>query len=301
MNRIFDRLFIFFLSHTAKIKFESFILRIAILSFVVHLGIIYIHHLGWIAPTPQNEFLNHPISAIYTPFSFILLYEVYLLIYYLPKSITTYVVKQYEIILLIIIRRLFKDLSQIEFTSNWFANQEDLILTYDLLTSIVVFALIYAFNYLIISRKKGQTLKGENIQKFIRLKRHVSILLLFIFAILSVYSFYTWLIENVYSLPKLVKSIKDINTIFFDEFFTVLIIVDVFLLLISFDHSDQFYTVIRNSGFIISTILLRLSFSTSGLLSNLLVLSAISFGIIILLIHNQHEKLYISSFNEEEH
>ena len=83
----------------------------------------------------STELLNNPISAIYTPFSFILIYEVYLLIYYLPKSFTTYITKQYEIITLIIIRKLFKDLSSLELTSNWFEIKGDLQFTYDLVAT----------------------------------------------------------------------------------------------------------------------------------------------------------------------
>ena len=56
--------------------------------------------------------------------------------------------------------------------------------------------------------------------------------------------------------------LKDVNSLFFDSFL-VLIIVDVLLLLVSFFYTDQFHKVIRNSV-IISTILLRLSFSVEG-------------------------------------
>merc|ERR1711966_563818 len=93
----------------------------------------------------NSELLQNPISAIYTPFSFILVYEVYLLIYYLPKSFTTYITKQYEIITLIIIRKLFKDLSALELSTDWFEIKGDLQFTYDLLASLLMFYLIYLF------------------------------------------------------------------------------------------------------------------------------------------------------------
>jgi len=64
----------------------------------------------------------------------------------------------------------------------------------------------------------------------------------------------------------------------------------VILLLFSFFHTDEFHKVIRNSGFIISTILIRISFSVSGIINNLLIVSAILFGLIILFIHNKFEK-----------
>ncbi|MBC7494638.1 MAG: hypothetical protein H7221_06480, partial [Flavobacterium sp.] len=74
-----------------------------------------------------------------------------------------------------------------------------------------------------------------------------------------------------------------------DEFFTVLILVEVLLLLFSFLLSDKFSKVIRNSGFIISTILIKLSFGTEGILNTILIVVAVSFGVIILWIHNKFE------------
>lgn len=88
------------------------------------------------------------------------------------------------------------------------------------------------------------------------------------------------------SLP---HSISNVNDIFFHQFFVVLILTDVLLLLFSFFHTTKFHKFIRNSGFIISTILLRLSFSADGLLNNLLIVVAVLFGVLILWIHNRYE------------
>ena len=85
-------------------------------------------------------------------------------------------------------------------------------------------------------------------------------------------------------------SFESINNLFFDEFFTVLILVDVVLLLISFFYTDEFHKIIRNSGFIVSTILIRMSFGSSGLISTLLIVIAVLFGLSIILIHNKYEK-----------
>jgi hypothetical protein len=83
---------------------------------------------------------------------------------------------------------------------------------------------------------------------------------------------------------------ETINNLFFDEFFTVLILVDVVLLLISFFYTDKFHKIIRNSGFVVSTILIRMSFGVSGLISTVLIVTAVLFGLLIILIHNQYEK-----------
>ena len=126
-------------------KVERFFLQIAIISFVIHLGLIFLINYSVVSINTTSELLISPIAAIYTPFSFLIVYEVYLLIYYLPRSVTSYVNKQYEIILLIIMRRLFKDLSNLKISSDWFTIKYDLQFTYDLLSSLLLFYLIYIF------------------------------------------------------------------------------------------------------------------------------------------------------------
>ena len=83
---------------------------------------------------------------------------------------------------------------------------------------------------------------------------------------------------------------QSVNNLFFDKFFTVLILVDVILLLLSFFYTDQFHKIIRNSGFVISTILIRMSFGVNGLISTILIVVAVLFGLAIIKIHNNYEK-----------
>ena len=54
---------------------------------------------------------------------------------------------------------------------------------------------------------------------------------------------------------------------FFNQFFTLLILADVIILLISFRYTEEYAKLIRNTGFIIATILIRLSFSAEGYLA----------------------------------
>jgi uncharacterized membrane protein (DUF373 family) len=145
MNKLISLLHEKFLSEKTREKTEKIILQIAIVSFFIHLAIIYFIKLDIVDFGSNSELLKNPISAVYTPFSFILIYEVYLLIYYFPKSFTTYITKQYEIITLIIIRKLFKDLSALELTANWFEIKGDLQFTYDLVASLLLFYLIFLF------------------------------------------------------------------------------------------------------------------------------------------------------------
>ena len=280
------------LSGRTKRRIEKVILGIAILSFLIHLAMIILVDTGVLHM--RSELLDSPVAAIYTPFSFILIYEVYLLIYYLPQSITTYIGKQYEIITLIIIRRLFKDLGNLKLTSNWFELQDDLQFTYDLVASVILFFLIYLFYVQSLQRRK--LLKGggddsqTNIRRFIELKKAIATLLVPVLFGTAVYYFLSWGLTATGLLEAGSISFKNINNVFFDEFFTILIVVDVILLLASFYYSDRFHKVIRNSGFVISTILIRLSFSVEGVVNTALIITAILFGWLMLLIHNKFEK-----------
>ena len=277
------------LSDKTRTTTEKIILNIALLSFFIHLLIIYLLKFNVIEFSSDTELLNNPISAIYTPFSFILIYEVYLLIYYLPKSFTTYITKQYEIITLIIIRKLFKDLSSLELSSNWFEIKGDLQFTYDLIASLLLFLFIYLFQKQGKKKVKQQLNLKPDIEKFVKKKRLIAVILVPLFLFMALNTLFKW--SNGMSITtNEFPSLESINNLFFDQFFTVLILVDVVLLLISFFYTDQFHKIIRNSGFIISTILIRMSFGVNGLTNTILILVAVLFGLAILSIHNKYEK-----------
>ncbi len=294
LSLLHENLFDKFLSEKTKNKSEKVVVSIAIISFIIHLILIVLVDLNWINPNDFSGLLKNPMVAIYTPFSFILLYEAYLLVYYLPKSTTKYIGKQYEIITLIIIRRIFKDFYKIELTADWFGKKDNILFTLDVLAVLILFYLIYVF-YKIVDVKQVSKVSIE-VEKFIKLKKTIATLLVPIFLILAVYNFSHWIYENFYSVNHTAVSITNTNKIFFEEFFTVLILIDVLLLLFSFLHTDKFNQVIRNSGFLISTILIKLSFTIDGVLNTIITVAAVLIGVMILYIHNKYEKLESSIY-----
>ena len=293
MKKIFENV----LSEDFRKRVERIFIWIAIISFVVHLLIIFLVKEDVIHLT--SKLTKNPISAIYTPFSFILVYEVFLLVFYLPKSISSYIGKQYEIITLIVIRRIFKDIGYMELSPNWFKLQSDLQVTYDLATALILFFLIQQFYQRLAEHSTGQTPKSledqVRIDKFIKFKKTIATILIPTVIILALYSFTNWIVISEQNHWNDIATFKNINNIFFEDFFILLIIIDVILLLYSFFYSDSFYKIIRNSGFIISTILIKLSFSTEGIINNALILGAVIFGFLILLIHNSYKN---NSFTE---
>jgi hypothetical protein len=288
IDKVFDKL----LSPKVKEHSEKLILSVAIVSYLFHLVLIILVNQDVIAV--ESKFLKNPIAAIYTPFSFILVYEVYLLIFFLPKSTTTYIGKQYEIVTLIVIRRIFKDIANLELSSNWFQKNNDLQFTYDVLTSLVLFVLIYLF-YQKNSKKEYARInqldeEGKKIRRFVNLKKGIAIVLVPILIVLAFITLFNWTNELLHDYRDGITAFKNINKIFFDDFFTVLIGVDVLLLLSSFFYSDEFHKIIRNSGFVISTILIKMSFSVEGIVNNALIIGAVLFGYLILLIHDLYDK-----------
>jgi len=291
-TKVISGLFNTFLSEKRKEQVEKTTLVIAIVSYLIHLLIIFLNTQGIIEI--EQKFFKNPIAAIYTPFSFILIFEVFLLVYHLPKSITAYIGKQYEIITLIVIRKIFKDLAYLELDSDWFQNKEDLQFTIDVLTSLILFFVIYLF-YKSIRKREYISIKktdkiGNSIRRFVLLKQLLAIILVPILFIFAAYSLISWGIVTAKDYKNGILEFTNINNVFFDEFFNILIIIDVLLLLASFFYSDKFYKIMRNSGFVISTILIKISFSSDGMIGNTLIISSVIFGYLMLIIHNLYEK-----------
>ena len=278
IDNIFKRVF----SETNQNKVERATLWFSMIGFIIHLFLIYAKKYEWFKIPFESSLLIDPISAIYTPFSIILIYEIYLLVVNLPRSFTTSVSKQFEIISLILIRRIFADIPKINLEANWLNTQENIQLIYDVLGVLIIFFLIFLFN-----KARSRLPKkpiNPNIQSFVASKKIVSLILLPILIITSFISIYQWIYGLFY-----LKITSDINSIFYNEFFTILILADVLILLLSFQYTERYSQLIRNTGFVICTILIRLSFGVSGLTNVLLIISSVAFGLVILNIYNMEE------------
>ena len=267
--------------------FERLIIILALAGFLIHLGLIFAEkYLGFDVFISKTNLTSNPISALYTPFTFILIYEAFLLIYYLPRSFTTSVAKEFEIISLVIIRKIFKDIPELNLDSDSIINEGNLLILYDLLGIIAIFYLIYLFKKTWHNTPKRES--NKKLESFINYKKLISISLVPILFVLCFTNFYDWFVDVfVYK-----QFNGDLNGVFFIDFFTVLILVDVLILLISFQYTERYSQLMRNTGFIISTILLRLSFSVTGLFSIILLVLGVAFGLVILKIYKLAEESY---------
>jgi hypothetical protein len=270
LGNYFDSLF----SANVTRKVELLLLRLAILSFLVHLLIIFLGNNF----TYFHNFQHSYLKAIYTPFSFILFYEVFLLVIIIPNSISEFVGKQFEVITLITLRSFFHDIAEFDLANSINLNNAAFIsLLYDLAASLIMLGLTIVYYKIFQSNVKNEKVKELN--DFINIKKVVSLSMIIVLLALSISSFYAWSIEMLHAL-RVNNNYPNPNTVFYEDFFSIMIFVDVLLLIVSFIYHSSFFIIFRNASFIITTILLRMSLTIEKPMNYLIIIIGFLFSII---------------------
>jgi hypothetical protein len=119
----------------------------------------------------------------------------------------------------------------------------------------------------------------NELNNFINIKKLVSISMILILLLLSISSFYGWGASMMEAL-KLNQNYPNPNTVFYADFFSIMIFVDVLLLIISFIYHFSFFTIFRNASFIITTILIRMSLTIEKPMNYIVILIGFLFSII---------------------
>jgi len=255
-------------------KVELLILRVAVFAFLFHLIIIFLGNNFIYFKNLQHSYLK----AIYTPFSFILFYEVFLLVIIIPKSISEFVGKQFEVITLITLRSFFHDIADLDLKNSININNPEFIsLLYDLIASLIMLSLTILYYKIYQNNRKSEIVNELN--NFINIKKLVSLSMILILFLLSISSFFIWGKEMLGAL-ELKQNYPDPNTVFYADFFSIMIFVDVLLLIISFIYHFSFFTIFRNASFIITTILIRLSLTIEKPMNYIIILIGFLFSII---------------------
>jgi hypothetical protein len=254
-------------------KVELNILRFSVFSFLIHLMMIFLGNNFLFFENFQHSYLK----AIYTPFSFILFYEVFLLVIIIPKSISEFVGKQFEIITLITLRSFFHDIADIDLKKSFELFDDYFIyLMYDLGTSL--FMLGFTILYYKIYNSTNRLAVTKEINNFISIKKVVALIMTIVLLALSFSSLYHWGMDSIVALTTGQQQ-PNPNDVFYNDFFSVMIFVDVFLLLISFIYHFSFYLIFRNASFIITTILIRMSLTIQKPTNYIIILIAFIFAI----------------------
>ena len=230
----------------------------AVVGFFVHIGFWALDSTGRISISGEaSELVSSPLSSLYTPFSILLVYEVYQLIRTIPDSFSSSVGKQYEIATLLVVRDILKRLSEVESSEGWEISSD---LGFLLVECAAFLALFYtSLIYFRMSEKSTKSSGiSEDIAIFVEAKRLVANFMLIVFLLTAAYSFLTWL-DSVQDGGGSVSRV-----IFFLDFFTFLILADILILLISYWFYTDFGNLARNTGFVLSTVIIRVAISSEG-------------------------------------
>jgi hypothetical protein len=237
-----------------------FFLAVVVLIELKRLGLLPEGITGFI---PNNHFY-----AVSYAFTVVLILEVISLVFTLPCSFSRSVGKQFEILSLILMRNAFKELAQIPEPvtfegSRWAV----LYIISDGFGALLIFGLL-GYYYYSQSRVADDSMRPTDLFSFVAAKKGIALILLFLFIFMGINSAVLTLNGTE-------------HTDFLHDFYTLLILTDILVVLISQCFNPSFFTVFRNSGYALSTLLIRLALAAPPFYNVLLGVAAAVFAILL--------------------
>ena len=254
----FEYLYERFLGQSFDNQLRSWVLFLSLLGFAIHLLLWALYRYEYLpVENFETTLLNSPLTALYTPFSILLFYEVYELIRAIPSSFSVAVGKQFEIVSLLIVRDIFKNLSLFEPSGTGDPYNGIALIVTECSAFLFLFYTALQFHQYV-TGPKLQKPAAKDVELFVSYKKLVSVLLFIIYVLVALFSFIGWIYLVIGGHIVVSKEI------FFLDFFTFLILVDTFILLFSYKFSHDFIHLARNTGFILSTVILRVAIGSEG-------------------------------------
>jgi len=220
-----------------------------VIVFICALASIEINRRGWVSGPLADIIPTSHYMAINVAFTLVLILEVISLIFTLPCSISKAVGKQFEILALILLRSAFKALADFPEPIAIVGHEHQLwVIIADGCGAVAIFAMLGVYSFL---RRNLDEVgrRGQPLFRFVAAKKVVALVILGIFIFMGImHSINVFKYGNHYH-----------HDHFFKNFYTVLIFSDIMLVLIAQRFLPEFRAVFRNSGFALSTLLIRLA------------------------------------------
>lgn len=252
-----QRIHEFFLGQNTDAFLRRIAINFAILGFLLHLLFCVLYDLSFIESSDLDSFIDSYLDALYTPFSIILAYEVYELIRAIPESFSNSIGKQFEVVTLLVVRDIFKNLADIGDADNVSIDADVAFIAMEAVAFVILFGTALYFRHQTSVAKKPSQ-QGESVRAFVQQKKHLACGLAVVYIFVALYSFTAWLTGVVDGDTGLSR------TVFFSDFFTWLIVSDIVILLASYRHITDFPQLARNTGFILSTVIIRVGIGIPG-------------------------------------
>ena len=231
-------------------------INFAISGFIIHLLCCLLYDIDFLKSPEIVPFINSYLDALYTPFSIILAYEVYELIRAIPESFSNSIGKQFEVVTLLVVRDIFKNLSDITVSDDSIDSDVAFIALEGCVFLILFATSLYFRSQTVMSADLSK--QDQSVQAFVMQKKHLACGLTLVYILVAIYSFTSWT-TGVFE-----GEIRLNRTVFFSDFFTWLIVSDIIILLVSYKHITDFPKLARNTGFILSTVVIRVGIGIPG-------------------------------------
>jgi hypothetical protein len=289
LGEFHDRIF----SDSNKTALKHLVVRLGIAGFAIHLLIIFLAKTLAHPPALIADAGESYLAAISTPFNFVLFYEVVTLIGALHQSSTTSVANQFEIVSLIFIREVFKDLPETagmvsQHTLTWGA----LPLFVDMWAGFLMYLLVVVFQH--VARRGARHMHDSEPSRaaslFVAQKKAVALGLGALLLIMAAYNL-SLIGIDFYRVAVTGQEVVGHATTFYNDLFTVMIFTDVLILILSIVVSGHYEVVFRSAAFVVSIVLIRFSLTEGYPFGPPVALLAMIFGISTLLVFNYHMRV----------
>ena len=240
--------------------------------FLSSLIVIELNRRGWLpAPLSRTITTSH-FGAVDVAFTFLLVIEVFALIFALARSVADSVGKQFELLSLILLRKAFLEFGEFGEPIEW-ANAAGTIpeILADTVGALLIFVSVGLYYRL--QRHRPIVADERERGSFIMAKKCVALVLLFAFAFIAIYRL------------AMGGPYFDVYR-FFEIFYTVLIFSDILIVLISLVYTSNYHVVFRNSGFAAATVMIRLALTAPAFVSAALGLGGALFALGVSLAYN---------------
>ncbi len=242
-----------------------------VLFFITSLLVIELKRQGLLPNTLAGVIPSNHFYAIQAAFTVVLVLEIISLIFTLPCSFSKSVGKQFEILSLILMRNAFKELAYLPEPITFTGHEEAILrIVSDGFGALLIFALL-GYYYRIQPRSHDETTRNVDLYGFVAAKKGIALIILAIFVYMGTSTIY----NKMTGAP---------GSDFFHDFYTLLIITDILLVLIAQTFQPSFFAVFRNSGYALSTLIIRLALAAPAYFNVLLGTAAAVFAIAMTLI-----------------
>ncbi|EMG38471.1 hypothetical protein PCS_00769 [Desulfocurvibacter africanus PCS] len=204
--------------------------------------------------------------------TFMLVMGVFRLILIMPCSFSKAMGEQFQLMSLLLLRSAFKALSDFPDPIQVEAAQIGSLglIMADGVGSLLVFVLLGLFRRY--REPSGELQDGASLYSFVSVKKIVALVLLVLFLIMACRSL--WGLATIGSAGRL-----------FESFYTLLILGNILLMLVSQRHMPSYRSTFRNTGFSLATLFLLLALASPPLYKPALGVAAALFALLVTLAH----------------